>query len=74
MIPHREDVMLEDIDLFARHAVVHERVGGFPRMRVMSFATGQEHEIEMPEPVYSRSEPAMRSSIPMCFASATNRW
>jgi oligopeptidase B len=53
LIPHREDVMLEDIDLFARHGVVHERVGGFPRMRVLSFATAQEHEIEMPEPVYS---------------------
>jgi oligopeptidase B len=53
MIPHREDVMLEDIDLFARHAVIHERAGGFPRMRVLSFATAQEHDIEMPEPVYS---------------------
>ncbi len=53
MIPHREEVMLEDIDLFARHAVVHERAGGFPRMRVISFLTAQEHEIEMPEPVYS---------------------
>jgi oligopeptidase B len=53
MIPHREEVMLEDIDLFARHAVVHERAGGFPRMRVMNFLTAQEHEIEMPEPVYS---------------------
>ena len=53
IIPHREEVMLEDIDLFARHAVVHERAGGFPRMRVMNFLTVQEHEIEMPEPVYS---------------------
>ena len=53
MIPHREEVMLEDIDLFVRHAVVHERVGGFPRMRVLSFVTAQEHDIEMPEPVYS---------------------
>jgi len=53
MIPHRDEVMLEDIDLFVRHAVVHERVGGFPRMRVLNFATAQEHEIEMPEPVYS---------------------
>ena len=53
MIPHREEVMLEDIDLFARHAVVHERAGGFPRMRVMNFLTAREHEIEMPEPVYS---------------------
>jgi oligopeptidase B len=53
VIPHRDDVMLEDIDLFARHAVLGERAGGFPRLTVMSFATGQSHEIEMPEPVYS---------------------
>ncbi len=52
-IPHREDVMLEGIDLFAGHAVVHERVKGFPRMRVFNFSAAQEHEIEMPEPVYS---------------------
>jgi oligopeptidase B len=52
-IAHREDVMLEDVDLFARHLVVHERAGGFPRMRVLHFASAQEHEIEMPEPVYS---------------------
>ena len=55
VIPHREGVMLEDIDLFSRHLVVHEREGGFPRLRVMSFETGASHAVEFPEPAYSVS-------------------
>lgn len=53
VIPHREDVMLEGVDVFARHLVVHERSGGFPRLRVIRLADRAEHTIEMPEPVYS---------------------
>jgi oligopeptidase B len=53
VLPHRDDVMLEDIDLFSRHAVIHEREGGFPRLRILSFDTGSFHPIEFPEPAYS---------------------
>ena len=53
LIAHREDVMLEGIDLFAQHWVVRERSGGFPRLRVGSFRTGESHTIEFPEPTYS---------------------
>jgi oligopeptidase B len=53
VIPHRDDVMLEDVDLFSRHSVIHEREGGFPRLRVVSFETGQSHPVEFPEPAYS---------------------
>ena len=53
VVPHRDDVMLEDIDLFSRHSVVHEREGGFPRLRVVSFDTGESHPVEFPEPAYS---------------------
>src|SRR4029079_5829450 len=52
-VTNRRAGMREGIDLFSRHAVVHEGVKGFPRMRVFNFSTAQEHEIEMPEPVYS---------------------
>ena len=55
LIPHRDDVMLEGIDLFARHYVVHERRGGFPKLQVVSFADGDSHEIEFPESAYSAS-------------------
>ena len=53
VIPHRDDVMLEDVDLFSRHSVIHEREGGFPRLRVVSFETGESHPVEFPEPAYS---------------------
>ncbi|MBL8533395.1 MAG: S9 family peptidase [Betaproteobacteria bacterium] len=50
---HREDVMLEGIDIFKRHFVRHERRGGFPRLAVVRMADGNEHDIEFPEPAYS---------------------
>ena len=53
LIAHRDDVMLEGVDLFARHYVVHERRGGFPKLRVVPFAGAEGHEIEFPEPVYA---------------------
>jgi oligopeptidase B len=53
VIPHRDDVMLEDVDLFSRHSVIHERQGGFPRLRVVSLETGESQPVEFPEPAYS---------------------
>jgi oligopeptidase B len=53
VVPHREDTMLEGVDVFARHLVLHERREGFPRFTVMSIADGDRHEIEFPEPAYS---------------------
>jgi len=57
-IPHRADVMLEEIDLFARFFVACEREGGLPRLRLWSFSgDGPEAapagEIAFPEPAYS---------------------
>ncbi len=53
LIAHREDVMLEGVELFARHCVLHERSGGFPRLRVMRICDGEVHAIEVPETAYS---------------------
>jgi oligopeptidase B len=53
LIGHREDVMLEGVDLFARHCVLHERAGGFPRLRVLRLADGGIHTVEVPEAAYS---------------------
>lgn len=53
VIPHREDVMLEDADAFAAHIVVTERAGGLPRLRVLDAASGEAHAIAFPEPAYS---------------------
>ena len=52
VLPHRADVMVEAVDLFARHLVRTERAGGLPRLVVQELASRAEHVIEMPEPVY----------------------
>jgi oligopeptidase B len=57
-IPHRADVMLEDVDLFAGFFVACEREDGLPRLRLWSFAdqgpeAKQVSEIAFPEPAYS---------------------
>jgi oligopeptidase B len=53
VLPHRDGVMLEEIDCFAQHLVVSELENGLPRLAVTDLATGQAHAIEFPEPVYS---------------------
>jgi oligopeptidase B len=57
-IPHRADIMLEDVDLFAGFLVVCEREDGLPRLRISRFTgDGPEFvaagEIAFPEPAYS---------------------
>lgn len=56
--PHREDVMLEDVSMFADFAVATERRGGLEHLRVLRFANegpqwNSEQEIAFPEPAYS---------------------
>ena len=58
MIAHRDDVMLEEIELFQSFFVACEREDGLPRLRMWRF-TGEgpnaerAGEIEFPEPAYS---------------------
>src|SRR5581483_9857177 len=58
LIAHRDDVMLEDADLFADFFVACEREDGLPRLRLWGFSgDGPEaapaDEIAFPEPAYS---------------------
>ena len=53
LIPHREDVMLEDFDLFAGWGAVYERQDALPRIRILDFKTGTSHRIEFPEAIYA---------------------
>jgi oligopeptidase B len=55
LIAHRDDVMLEDVDVFAGHYVVHEREDGLLRLRVTELAGGGTHHVEFPEPTYEVS-------------------
>src|SRR5574341_31666 len=52
LIAHREAVMLEGVEVFADHYVVHEREDGLVRLRVTALATGAAHHIGFPEPAY----------------------
>jgi oligopeptidase B len=58
LMAHREDVMLEDLDIFQSFAVVVERANGLPQMRVMSWGkeggfAEDSRQIAFPEPTYS---------------------
>jgi oligopeptidase B len=52
LVPHRDDVKLDDVDAFAGHLVLSERSNGLTRLRVMSVDDGDIHEIVQPDPVY----------------------
>jgi oligopeptidase B len=55
LIAHRDDVMLEDVDVFAGHYVVHEREDGLLRLRVTELTGGATHHVQFPEPTYEVS-------------------
>ena len=52
-IPHNPKVKVEDVDFFARNAVVSERENGLTFLRVLDKKTGTSHRIATPEPVYT---------------------
>lgn len=56
IIPHREDVMLSGVSLFANHLVIYERKGGLETARVQNLSTGEENSINFPEATYEFSE------------------
>ena len=58
VIAAREDVMLEDVEIFQSFAIAVERSNGLPSMRAMFFDdagsfNAESHVIQFPEPTYS---------------------
>lgn len=51
VIPHREDVLLEDVELFNNFLVLSERVEGITQLRVMPW-NGEEHYIDFGEKAF----------------------
>ena len=49
VIPARDDVRLDGVDVFAGHLVVYERHGGETRIRVVDAVTGASEDIPRPE-------------------------
>jgi oligopeptidase B len=58
LMAHREEVMLEDLELFQSFAVLEERFDGLPHLRILNFDpqggfAGPSPQIAFPEPTYS---------------------
>ena len=51
VVPARDSVLLEDLDVFRSHAALYERGNAVRRVRVLDFATGQTYPVEFPEEV-----------------------
>ncbi len=52
LVPHRDSVLLEYIDVFNDYLVLSEKSDALPRLRVMSRQTNEEHYISFDEPAY----------------------
>ncbi|MFP2924264.1 S9 family peptidase [Pyxidicoccus sp. 3LG] len=52
LLPHREAVMLDGLEVFAGHLVTAEREGGLQYLTVMDLASGERHRVTFPEDVY----------------------
>ena len=54
-LPADPNVKVDDITLFSAYAVVSERFGGLPHLKVIDLKTRESREIEFPEPSYDAS-------------------
>jgi oligopeptidase B len=53
VIGHREDVLLEGIDVFSDFLVVTERKNGLIQLRIRSENSSEEHHVDFGEPAYA---------------------
>jgi oligopeptidase B len=53
IVAARDHVMLDDVDVFASHLAVTERVAGSLQLRVVDLASGDAHTVAFDEPAYS---------------------
>jgi oligopeptidase B len=54
-LPHRADVFVENVSVFAGHAVVSERRDGLRHLRVTALSNGATHDVSFPESAYGVS-------------------
>jgi oligopeptidase B len=52
-VAHNPAVKIEDISLFADHAVLSEWENGLQQLEVLDFKSNKRHRIKFPEPVYA---------------------
>ena len=52
LIPHREDVLLSNFELFKNHLVLQERKAGLVHIRIINWDGSGEHYLDFGEPAY----------------------
>jgi oligopeptidase B len=53
VIPHRDSVKIDGIDVFKNHLVVYERERGLKKIRILNMTNNEVHYVDFPEPVYT---------------------
>lgn len=53
LIPHREDVLLEGIDIFKNYLVISERSGGLSKLRIRSWDTSTDYYLPFDSETYT---------------------
>ena len=52
VVPHREYVLIQDIEVFAGHIVLETRRDGLSRLEILDRNSGELHEVDFGEPVF----------------------
>jgi len=58
VIPHRTDVLLEDLEVFSDYLVITERKNGLIQLRIRNIVSLEEHYLDFGEPAYMASSGA----------------
>ncbi len=53
VIPHQEDVLFQDFELFEKFLVITEMKAGIPDIRIVEWDDFQEHRLDFPDAAYS---------------------
>ena len=53
LMPHREDVLIEDFDIFSDFLVIEERKEGLVKIRIMTWDGATDYYIDFGEPTYT---------------------
>ncbi len=55
VLPHRDDVLIEDVDVLRDHIIVSEKRAGLTQLEVIDRGSGKSHVIDVGEHVYKAS-------------------
>ncbi len=53
IIPHRDSIMIEKMEIFKNYLVVHERINALEQLLIIDLRSGNSHYLDFDEPVYT---------------------